>query len=238
MAGIRRSRDRPGMIRWRRGGATPGPRPVRNGAALNHVAPGGPRRGSGSQRGHRRRGTACPHPRGIIRVRNAYCRPSRRRRCIPADHQGQPSPRHGATEATVLGRTAFRASAAAGLDGVRDLMPSRSAIPRQLTGGSVSRSSDRPRRGSLRVRRGMMATFASGSGRSSVNLQVSEGNEGSFRQSVSCHGEQDGRGCAVSRDRCTSGARQRLLRHPGGGGGVHRSPGPVPGLPGTGEAHA
>lgn len=84
----------------------------------------------------------------------------------------------------------------------------------------------------------LMALFENGSVRSSVNPQVSEVSEGSFRQSMSRHGEQDGRGCAVSRDRCASGARQRLLRRPGGGGGVHRSPWPMPGLPETGEAHA
>ncbi|MDP9607816.1 hypothetical protein JOF35_000093 [Streptomyces demainii] len=71
------------------------------------------------------------------------------------------------------------------------------------------------------------------------NPQVRGGNGGSFQQGVSCHGEQDGRGCAVSRDRCASGARQRLFRRPGGGGDIHRSPGPVPGgLPEAGEACA
>ncbi|GAA2768753.1 hypothetical protein GCM10010103_77960 [Streptomyces paradoxus] len=91
-------------------------------------------------------------------------------------------------------------------------------------------------RGSYAAAEPLMGILENGSGRSSVIPQVSEGNEGSFRQSVSWHGKQDGRGCAVSRDRCSSGARQRLHRRAGGGGGVHRSPGPVPGLPETSEA--
>lgn len=75
-----------------------------------------------------------------------------------------------------------------------------------------------------------MAILENGSVRSSVIPQVSGGNVGSFQQGVSFRGEQDGRGCAVSRGRCASGARQRLLRCPAGGGGAHCSFGPVPGL--------
>jgi hypothetical protein len=93
--------------------------------------------------------------------------------------------------------------------------------------------------GSLREPTGAKSSTGenSGSDRSSVNPQVRGGNAGSFRQGVSCHGEQEGRGCAVSRDRRAGGARQRLPRRPCGGGGLHRSPGPVPELPETGEAH-
>ncbi|MFK0022853.1 transposase [Streptomyces sp. NPDC090798] len=58
-----------------------------------------------------------------------------------------------------------------------------------------------------------------GPGRSPVHPQVRSGSESSPRQCVSCRGEQDGRACAVARDRCASGAGQRLLRRRGGAGG-------------------
>ncbi len=84
----------------------------------------------------------------------------------------------------------------------------------------------------------LMAPFEFGSDRSFVNPQVRGRNEGSFQHGVPWRGEQDDRGCAVCWDRCASGARQRCLRRPGAGGGVHGSSGPVPGLPEAGGTRA